>query len=157
MTRYLTFFLMILATWFLWSGYLEFLPVLFGVISSLLVLFLAKTMKLIDEEGWPIKLLHKLPVYWLWLTWQIIKSNIDVARRILTPSLPISPRIIQLDLPLESDLTRVIYGNSITLTPGTVTTDISAAVIEVHSLTAESEQDLHSGRMARRVRALEGN
>ena len=111
MIRNFTFFVMILATWLLWSGHLDFLPVLFGVISSVFVLFLTRTMKLIDEESWPIELMHKLPPYWLWLVWQIMKSNLDVARRILTPGLPISPRMIELELPLQSDLGRVIYGN----------------------------------------------
>ena len=155
MVRHFTFFVMILATWLLWSGHLDFLPVLFGVISSVFVLFLTRTMKLIDEESWPIELMHKLPTYWLWLVWQIMKSNLDVARRILTPSLPISPRMIELELPLQSDLGRVIYGNSITLTPGTVTTEIGSKTIEVHSLTSESEQELRSGKMAQRIRALE--
>ena len=112
-------------------------------------------MKLTDEESWPIGLMHKLPTYWLWLVWQIMKSNLDVARRILTPSLPISPRMIELELPLQSDLGRVIYGNSITLTPGTVTTEMGSKTIEVHSLTSESEQELRSGKMAQRIRALE--
>ena len=155
MIRNFTFFIMILATWLLWSGHLDFLPVLFGVISSVFVLFLTRTMKLIDEESWPIELMHKLPPYWLWLVWQIMKSNLDVARRILTPGLPISPRMIELELPLQSDLGRVIYGNSITLTPGTVTTEIGGKTIEVHSLTSESEEELRSGKMAQRIRALE--
>ena len=153
----MTFLFVTLATWFLWSGHLDLLPVLFGVASSLFILFLARAMNLIDKESWPIELMHKLPVYWLWLVWQIIKSNIDVAQRILSPGLPISPRMTELDLPLQSDLARVIYGNSITLTPGTVTADIGVDSIEVHSLTAESEQELKSGRMAQRIRALESS
>ena len=150
-----TFFFMIIGTWALWSGHFGTLPVLFGFVSALLVLFLTKRMNLLDEEGWPIPIMSKLPKYWLWLFWEIIKSNLDVAWRILSPNLPIEPRVFQLDLPLQSDLGRVIYANSITLTPGTVTTSLGRQEIEVHALSGQSEKELRNGRMAKHIRNLE--
>ena len=155
MIHRVTFFFMMLVTWALWSGHFGTLPVLFGFVSALLVLFLTKRMKLLDEEGWPIPIMSKLPKYWLWLFWEIIKSNLDVAWRILSPNLSIEPRVFQLDLPLQSDLGRVIYANSITLTPGTVTTSLGRRAIEVHALSGQSEKELRTGRMATQIRNLE--
>jgi multicomponent Na+:H+ antiporter subunit E len=155
MIRYLTFFFMILSVWILWSGHFELIPVFFGFCSSLLVLFLTRRMKLLDEESWPTPIMNKLPRYWLWLFWEITKSNLDVARRILSPHLPIEPRIFEIDVPLQTDLGRVIYANSITLTPGTVTTKLSPESIEIHALSNQSEADLRNGRMVERVRTLE--
>jgi multicomponent Na+:H+ antiporter subunit E len=50
---------------------------------------------------------------------------------------------------------QVIYANSITLTPGTVTTSLSEGVLEVHALTREAAESLLEGDMDRRVAALE--
>ena len=157
MIHFLTFLLMILGTWILWSGHLEFLPMIFGGFSCLLVVYLARRMKLLDGESWPISIIGKLPLYWLWLFWEIIKSNIDVARRILSPSLPIEPRLFELSLSFQSNLGRVVYANSITLTPGTVTTKLSVETIEVHSLSGESERELRDGQMSAKVLCLEKN
>jgi len=49
----------------------------------------------------------------------------------------------------------VIYANSITLTPGTVTLDLEEGHVTVHALTREGAQALASGEMDGRVTALE--
>ena len=82
-------------------------------------------------------------------------GNVDVAKRILDPKLPIDPTMIELKPSQRSDLGRVIYANSITLTPGTVTTSLSGDSLEVHALTREGADDLLAGDMDRRVAGLE--
>ena len=74
----------------------------------------------------------------------------------LSPSLPISPRLFVLRAGQGTDLGQVIYANSITLTPGTVTVEIENRELVVHALTEEAAQSLRSGAMDRRVTALEG-
>ena len=49
-----------------------------------------------------------------------------------------------------------VYANSITLTPGTVTTALSGDSLEVHALTREATNALLEGEMNRRVTRLEG-
>ena len=80
----------------------------------------------------------------------------DVAKRILSPRLPISPRVIRVKAGQQSDLARVIYANSITLTPGTVSLSLEGDEIEVHALTREAAEELESGKMDRRVTRTEG-
>ena len=75
---------------------------------------------------------------------------------ILSPSLPIRPRILQVEASQETDIARVIYANSITLTPGTVTLDVRDGKLLVHALTTDSAEGLLSGEMDRKVSALEG-
>jgi multicomponent Na+:H+ antiporter subunit E len=89
------------------------------------------------------------------LLWQIVLANVDVAKRILDPRLPISPTMITLKPTQRSEIGQVIYANSITLTPGTVTTSLSDGVLEVHALTRENADALLAGDMDRRVTALE--
>ena len=96
-----------------------------------------------------------LSLYWLWLLKAIVLANIDVCRRILTRDMPISPRVIKVRCTQKRDLGRVIYANSITLTPGTVSINVDRDIIEVHALTAQSAAALETGEMDRRVTLIE--
>jgi multicomponent Na+:H+ antiporter subunit E len=91
-----------------------------------------------------------------WLLWQIFKANVHVGLRILNPKLPISPRIVKAVTSQRGDMGRVIYANSITLTPGTVSLQVEDDHILVHALTEESADGLADGDMDRRVSWTEG-
>ncbi len=149
--------LVLFALWLLLSGHYVPLLIGLGALSVLLVVTIALRMDVVDREGHPIHLSPKALLYWPWLGWEIVKANLDVARRILDPRLPISPIVIRLKTTQKSDLGRVIYANSITLTPGTVSIDIDGEHIEVHALTREAAQALRTGDMDRRVTRFEGD
>lgn len=142
-------------TWLLLSGHYTPLLLGLGAASVACIVWIAHRMDVIDHEGQPIQLRLSTPLYWLWLLGQILKSNIDVARRILTPGLPISPRVIQVKTHEQTELGKVIYANSITLTPGTVSMRVHEGKITVHALTEDGAQELAAGNMDRRVHALE--
>lgn len=143
-------------TWFLWSGHTETLLLAFGAISVGIVTLLAFRMNVIDEESEPYELGLRPLFYLPWLLWEIAKANLHVARVILTPSLPIHPRLLRIRATQKSNLGRVILANSITLTPGTVTLDVRDGTLLVHALTPKSADGLLSGDMDRRVTWLEG-
>ncbi len=143
-------------TWVLLSGYFTPLLLGFGVASSLIVVLIAARMDLLDPEGHPISMTPALAVYWLWLAYEIIKSNIDVARRIWSRGPDITPTLLRLRASQTSALGQVIYANSITLTPGTVTIQIDDGELLVHALAEEVGNDLAGGEMDRRVTWLEG-
>ena len=63
---------------------------------------------------------------------QILKSNIDVSNRILDPKLPINPQLVVVKSTQSSNLAKVIYANSITLTPGTISIDLDQSDIQKH-------------------------
>ena len=85
-----------------------------------------------------------------------MRSNIKVARHILSPRLPIDPRTITVEAGQKDELDQVVYANSITLTPGTVSLRLHEGEITVHALTAEFAKDVESGEMQRRVRRQVG-
>lgn len=146
-------FLILLATWLLWSGYYTTMLITLGVISCIGVVAFVKRMGFVDhEEVLPVKAVLYLP----WLLWEIFKANLDVARRILHPALPISPRLIKVTATQKRDLGRVIYANSITLTPGTVSVEMIGDIITVHALTREAAEGVQTGEMDRKVTRLEG-
>ena len=143
-------------TWLLWSGHYNPLMLGFGVASCVLVVYLSSRLGIIDREGHPIHLLVRLLTYGPWLVWAIIKANLDVAGRILSPGLPISPQLIKVKAHQKTDLGRVIYANSITLTPGTVSVDVDGETFLVHAISKEAAADVETGDMDQRVSRFEG-
>jgi len=142
--------------WLLLSGHYTLLLISFGLLSVILVVLLALRMDVVDHEGVPLHLNPKaLVIYWCWLLKEIFVSNIYVCRLILNPAMPISPTVIALRSSQSSDLARVIFANSITLTPGTVTIDIDGDITEVHAITEETATSLLQGSMDSKVTALE--
>ena len=153
---------MLFVVWLLWSGFWPgksesgFLLTGLGAVSCLAVLWIARRMEILDSEGVPTEVTPRAQlVYAPWLLWEIVKANVDVARRILHPALPIRPHVVRLRAGQKTDLGRVIYANSITLTPGTVTIGEHGSELTVHALTGEAAAGLATGDMDRRVSALE--
>jgi len=85
-------------------------------------LFIKRTEMLKHPKRYWYFFFHYLPVFF----WEVIKANIDVAYRVLHPSLPINPGIVKVKTRLKSDAGLTFLANSITLTPGTMTVDIDA-------------------------------
>ncbi|MCG8692445.1 MAG: Na+/H+ antiporter subunit E [Minwuiales bacterium] len=143
-------------TWLLLSGfYTPFLMGL-GAVSCAVVVFIARRMNVIDHEAVPIQLGWRIFTYWPWLIVEIFKANVDVTRRVLAPSLPISPTMIKVKTAQRSDLGKVLYANSITLTPGTVSVDVHEDEITVHAISEEGAADIAEGTMNRKSAAVEG-
>ena len=147
--------IVLLATWFLLSGHTDPFIVSLGVVSTIAVVAITIRMDVVDREGHPVHLSWRAPVYWLWLFWEIVKANIDVAKRAFGLA-PISPTMVRVPATQRSDLGRVIFANSITLTPGTVSIQVDPDSVLVHALSAEGAEGVLSGDMDRRVTALEG-
>ncbi|MDX1442889.1 MAG: Na+/H+ antiporter subunit E [Gammaproteobacteria bacterium] len=141
----------LLALWLLMSGHYDALLISLGVVSTLFTVFLALRMEVVDHESYPLHLTAKLVRFWAWLGKEVILANIDVAGRILKGRKSISPRTFNLKMPQRTDLGRVIYANSITLTPGTVSMRMENDEIIVHALAEETAKDLEAQHMARRV------
>lgn len=142
--------------WLVLSGHYTLLLMVIGAVSSLLVVMLASRMAVVDREGHPIDLVGRAIWFWPWLVWQIVKSGIDVSRIILSPSLPISPTLINVRATQKSAVGLVTYANSITLTPGTVSVEVEGDEITVHAITYAGAQDLAEGDMDRTVSRFEG-
>ena len=138
------------------SGHYNMFLLSLGLLSVLLTLYLSRRMDVIDREGHPVHLTWKTLQYLPWLIWQIVTSNISVAKQILSFNPEISPTRTWVMTMQKSDIGKVIYANSITLTPGTIAIDIKENMIEIHALTADTAEELHAGEMDRKVAALMG-
>lgn len=138
--------------WLLLSGHFEPLLLGLGVASVVIAIILAKRMNVIDHESYPLHLTAKFPAFFVYIFREIIKANIDVMKRILKMNhKTISPQMIDIPLPQKTDMGRVIYANSITLTPGTVSVELTQDKVTVHALSRETAKDLASGDMAKAI------
>lgn len=141
--------------WVVMSGY--FTPFLLGagVACSVAVALFARRLDVVDPESHPANAMALMLRYWPWLVWEIVKSAWDVSRLIVNPKLPISPTIVRVRPTQSSDLGRVLYANSITLTPGTVTIVAGENEFVVHAITQAGAESLAAGDMDRRVTAFD--
>jgi multicomponent Na+:H+ antiporter subunit E len=132
--RDMPLFFVLLLIWMLMSGSLQLAEWVVGALAALLVVALsrrsggAEPPALIFSIGAGAALLHYL---WIFLR-ALIRANLDMARRVLSPSLPIDPVVVEVHTHLDSSLGRLLLANSITLTPGTLTVDIEGERLRVH-------------------------
>ncbi len=86
---------------------------------------------------------------------EIIKANLDVAKIVLSPSMPVSPCFVRVPLRHKKDLNKVLYANSITLTPGTLSVDIKKGEILVHALTKGAAEAMEKNPLEKYTLKLE--
>lgn len=155
MFRSLSLGVSLFGLWLLLSGYFNALLIGLGVFSVLFVVWITHRMDFFDHEKHPIHLNTRVMLYLPWLLKEIIITNLQVARTIISRRMPLTLSVLKVRSTQKTELGQVIFGNSITLTPGTVTLGINKDIITVHALTLGTAFDLKSGEMDRRITNIE--
>jgi len=151
----ISLFLVLAAFWLVNSGHYTLLILSLGLISIALVLYITHRMDVIDHASQSLLIPLKTPGFHLWLAKQIVHSNISVVKHIWLGNKTISPVLTTIKANQKTDMGKVIYANSITLTPGTVAVDLAGDQITVHALLRENIEVLQAGEMDRRICRLE--
>ena len=154
--RYLSLAGFLFAFWLALSGHFTPMLIAAGATSALVCVLAAIRMRTVDAEGHPIELFWGAVSYFPWLFREILKSGWAVTKLILHPRLPISPTMTVVRASQRTPVGVATYGNSITLTPGTITVGVSGNELTVHALTRDGALDLEAGGMDRRVSQFEG-
>lgn len=150
-------FLTLAALWLLWSGLYVPLMLSLGLGSCLLVIWLVRRFETLDHESVPLHLGFGVITYWGWLLKEIVVSSWQVTKIILAKEMPISPTMTTVQSKSRGEVREVLFGNSITLTPGTLTTDIDEnGLLTVHALTREGADGVVNGDMNDRIAKLPG-
>jgi multicomponent Na+:H+ antiporter subunit E len=152
-------FIILLGLWLVLSGKYDWFHISLGVVAALFVTviqlrinkYLYYQKKIANENSlsW-----SRLLLYVPWLIWQIILSSLQVAYVVLHPRMPINPSLLKFKTKLPNIAARVILGNSITLTPGTLTINIADDEFLVHTLTDASHSGIVDGSLPRQVAKL---
>ncbi|MCD5410772.1 MAG: Na+/H+ antiporter subunit E [Clostridiales bacterium] len=154
--KVLALILVLIMFWILLSPALTIQSIMIGIVVVIGVVFLNKGI--LEEEGsfnLSLKLIRNFIVFIFHLIKEIIKANIDVAKIVLSPSMPVSPAFIKLPIKFKSEVNKVIYANAVTLTPGTLTVDMSGNNYIIHVLTTSAGEDLKDGILEQTVLKLE--
>ncbi|MEO9782076.1 MAG: Na+/H+ antiporter subunit E [Sedimentitalea sp.] len=132
------------ALWLLMSGLFKPMILAFGVVSVLLVVYILHRMDSVDEDRVALPLGPFATVgYFFWLLVEIAKANWAVTKIVLSPKMPITQHLFSVPYTQNSDVGQVIFANSITLTPGTLTVETDLGYFLVHALDY-SPDDLES-------------
>ncbi len=157
-----------MVVWLLLSGIYDFTHIAMGVLSSTIVVLLhlrlrkyyfheeeVKEARAKAKHLDPVQLrFGRLVYYVFWLMWQIVIASLQVAAAVLNPKMPIDPALIRFKTKLPNTSAKVILGNSITLTPGTITIEIKDDVFLVHSLMDASFGGILDGSLPGEVAKL---
>ncbi|UCF15077.1 MAG: Na+/H+ antiporter subunit E [Phycisphaerales bacterium] len=138
--RKLVLFLVTFVLWLLLTHTLRLQFVITGAVISLLTALLFGNIFVKNS----IKFFQIARYFWffwylIFFIWECVKANLDVAYRVLHPSLPIRPGIVKARINLRTEIARTILANSITMTPGTLSVDIVGEHIFVHWIYVRDE------------------
>jgi len=147
-------FIIMFGFWLIFSGKFDLFHLSLGMISCLLVTVFSRD--LLFPAGLQADFIAcwiRFGMYIPWLLYQILLANLYVLRLAFHPRMKdlIDPHIIEFNSHLESDIARTTFANSITLTPGTITVDVSAmGRFAVHCIDVASGEPL-PGEMERKI------
>ena len=157
--RFFLTFLVMFTIWIVFSGKFDGFHLILGVISCAIVALLSADLLFLSSIN------RGLPVLWLrfigylpWLLYQIFRANLHVMYLVFHPRMMelIDPQIIEFNSELTSDVARTTFANSITLTPGTITVNVTAlGKFSVHCIDTESGLPL-PGEMEARIAKVFG-
>ena len=125
-----------------------------GLASALIIALLSRDPSV--SRAYTVRWAHAL-LYFPWLFGRIFLSGLHLSYLILHPRLPIKPQLFRHRVRLGNEEAVMLMGNSITLTPGTVTVEANTEELIVHAMDDESTQDVATGRLERKVTAVFGS
>lgn len=152
-------FISLMTFWVIMSGFLDAIHIGFGVFSVLSVLFVnhkLKSHRFFDDDLDDLKKLRlgRAVYYLFWMIYQILIAGFNVLFIITRPKMPVKPAVLTFRADLPSAHAKMILGNSITLTPGTLTIEINGDLFTVHALDKKSYEGIVSDEMPRQVLKL---
>lgn len=150
-------FLALLLFWLLISGSFDSQHLFAGILLSLLIAYLWSDLLIESGATVPsLKTTVRFLKYAANLVIEVVKASVAMAAIVLNPRLPISPGFIVLRTRLKTRFGRVMYANSITLTPGTLTVELEGDRLVVHSITADAAEGVYHWFMEDEMLRLEG-
>ena len=144
------------ALWLMLSGIYKPMLIGFGIVSVALVMVIVRRMDQVDGDHVRISIKPiQFFFYVLWLFIEIAKSNWRVTKIVLARTMPIRQSLFEVPYSQTSDLGQVIFANSITLTPGTLTIETETGDFLIHALSYDPTDMDALADMDRRVTGIE--
>ena len=146
--KFLFNWLLMFVVWLGFTTTLEPTEVLTGVLVSFVVsLMTVSVFKCCALDIFLPQKLFYIFKYVVVFTIALLKANFDVARRVVSPALPINPGIVEFETKLTNEFAKMVLANSITLTPGTLSIDMVGNRYYIHWIDVESEDSEEAHRL----------
>ena len=145
--------------WVVVSGTLDWPQLVVGLAAATFVTYFNRSMLITVEDRPPVRLKTAawLFGYFFKLISDIFVANFQVAWLVLHPRMPIEPNMVELEVDIDRQASRVLLGNSITLTPGTLTVLLDGNRYLVHALTRHNGEALKTWPLVDRLEQLEAD
>lgn len=155
--------LVLFAFWMALSGRTETKFVVYGIITAVVTTWITYPLLLIPNKDGSRRYyvfgvsFPKAVAYFFWLMWQLVLANIDVLLATTSQELDIDPKVVRFRFRTDNPMASVVLANSITLTPGTVTMNVTDdGLYEIHALTVGAAAGVLDGGMQKKVADLYG-
>ncbi len=125
--------------WVLLSGVFNPSNLLLGFLIGYLALFISR--RAFSPTNY-FGVVERLARFALFFSWELLLANLRVAYEVLTPHHQMHPRVIALPLQAKTDFEITALAILISLTPGTLSLDVSAdkRFLYIHAMFAEDEE-----------------
>jgi multicomponent Na+:H+ antiporter subunit E len=155
--KYVLFGALLYAFWLFLTVSLELASLSAGLVVVLFVLWFNRALLIEAHESsffhW--RGVFNFFVFVLVLLKEIVVANIQVAKIVLNPKMPIQPTFFYYPVKLKKAMNKVIYANAITLTPGTLTIDVEEDGFIIHALTDDAREGLPGSALEKYANTLE--
>jgi multicomponent Na+:H+ antiporter subunit E len=139
--EFVVLFVTLLVFWVLLNNSIASDVLMVGAIAAMLIaLVFHHGLGLFSEFRFTPKAIITVPIYVMFFLKELVKSNVNVAKIVLSPSLPLTPGIVKVRTRLKSRMGRLLLTNSITLTPGTLTVDVVGEWLYIHWVSVDSAE-----------------
>ncbi len=150
-------FFLFFFVWIILNGRITVEIVIFGLIlSAVLFYFICRFMDYSMKKE--LMLFHLIPLfsqYFYVLIQEIVKANLCVLKIIISPEIQPEPALVYFGTDLQSELSKVILANSITLTPGTITVSLEDNRFCVHCLDRELAEGMENSVFVELLKKME--
>lgn len=151
------------AFWMVMSGRTETKFIVYGVLTAAVVSWITYPLLLVPNKDNSKRYfvfgvsVPKFIGYFFWLMWQLVLANVDVLLATTSQEMAIDPKIVRFYFRADNPMATVVLANSITLTPGTVTVNVTDdGLYEIHALTPGAASGVLDGSMQKKVAELYG-
>ena len=143
--------------WLIIASNFNLIDLIIGIFASVLVVLYSHQMIFTEDESNKLKpgMVKALFVLIVTVLKEIVVANFHVAKIVLSKKMPIDPGFVTIKQPLKKDLNQALYGNAITLTPGTLTVDMGKDEIIVHGLKKEYAKHITGSQLEKVFIAVE--
>ena len=159
----LAMFVVLFGFWMVLSGRTETKFIVYGLITAIVTTWVTYPLLLVPNKDGSKRYfvfgvsIPKFIMYFFRLMWQLVLANIDVLLATTAQELDIDPKVVRFYFRADNPMASVVLANSITLTPGTVTINVTDdGLYEIHALTRGAAAGVLDGSMQKKVAALYG-